>query len=98
MGGAGNVWNNVAVYPLFVTMGLGMGVFTYRVCQWIAMDQDIQVTKKYRKADVADSDFLLEHGSANYNNVIRKYMRSSTAHLVFPEPTSLLAPVPVETD
>jgi hypothetical protein len=47
MGAGANVWNNVAVYPLWVTMVAGTSLFATRVYQWIAYDQDIQVLLKY---------------------------------------------------
>ena len=39
MGGAGNVWNNAAVYPLWVTMAIGAGVFGFRCAHWVLFDQ-----------------------------------------------------------
>jgi hypothetical protein len=51
MGAGANVWNNIAVYPLWVTMAAGTALFVGRVYQWIGYDQDIQV--------------LLQHGTTS---------------------------------
>jgi NADH-ubiquinone reductase complex 1 MLRQ subunit len=76
MGGKGNPWNVAAVYPLWVVMGVGAAAFTYRAVQWIGFDSDIQVTKKYRKSDPADSEFLHEQSVLYRQHPFRNFFQA----------------------
>ena len=62
------------------------------VRQSVGQMQDIQVNRKYRKADLADSDFLEKQGSTYFNHGIRSYCHNnpSLIHL-FPEPSMVQA-------
>ena len=48
--------------------------------------QDMQMRKKYRKADPADSDFLEEQGERYFNHSLRQWMHKRPSVLIFPEP------------
>lgn len=59
----------------------------------LAPMQDMQMNRKYRKADLADSDFLEEQGSRYFNHPLRQWLhaRPASSLLIFPEPGTVLA-------
>lgn len=51
------------------------------------------MTKSYRKADPADSDWLESQGKANYDHSLRRFLTARGYHgrsvHIFPEPSAI---------
>jgi hypothetical protein len=48
----------------------------------------MQMTRKYRKCDLADSEFLENQGDTYFNRGIRKWFHQRPSVHLFPEPAS----------